>query len=188
MKYWVRGISRITAAVTGLLLIYGITFALEGMTTRIPATSQHELLFATFWMLPWMLLFCSGMEDFETATHQASFSWVGPIVALVLLYYLEHHTSDRVLTKAAMPFLATAGGLLPHIIRRMNFVFTIFSLAAGIAGCAAIVFYLTKFLSGSMGSFATGTMGFLFYAFVTTSVATAILSIPSFRPRTTEMT
>jgi len=58
-----RGISGVTAALTGLLLVYGVIYAMEGMTTRIPSSPSHELGITTLIMLPWMLLFSSGVED-----------------------------------------------------------------------------------------------------------------------------
>ena len=34
-----KGVCSVAAATTGLLLIYGIVYAMEGMTTRIPTAS-----------------------------------------------------------------------------------------------------------------------------------------------------
>jgi hypothetical protein len=82
-------------------------------------------------MLPWTLLFSSGVEDLGTVTRRAWIFWGGITLALALLYYLEHNMSSSVLTKAAIPLVATACGLMPHIVRRINFVFTVFSFAAG---------------------------------------------------------
>jgi len=111
-----RGISKFTAGVTGLLLVYEVVYAMESMTTRIPNPWQ-ELAITTLWMLPWTLLFCSGLEDFGIVTQKAWIFWVGTILALVLLYYFERNTTSTILTKAAMPVLAVSGGLLPHAIR-----------------------------------------------------------------------
>jgi hypothetical protein len=107
MILWIlRGISKVTAAITGLLVAYSFIYTIAAMTTRIP-TIPRELSVTTFWMLPWMLLFCSGVEDFGTVTRQAWVFWVGVGVGLAPLYYFENYTSDRILTKAAMPLLAT---------------------------------------------------------------------------------
>src|SRR5579872_3383655 len=94
-----RGISRITASMTGLILVYGISFAMEGMATRVPKPLLHELATTTLWMLPWALLFSSGVEDFGTFAQRPSVFWVGIVVVLVLLYYLEHYATDFMLTK-----------------------------------------------------------------------------------------
>jgi hypothetical protein len=59
------------------------------------------------------------------------------MLALVFLYYIERNTTSTILTKVAMPVLAVAGGLLPHQIRRLRFVFSVCGLAAGIAGLFA---------------------------------------------------
>jgi peptidoglycan/LPS O-acetylase OafA/YrhL len=83
-----RGISRVTAAVTALLLIYGISYAMEAMTTRLPDTSLHEFAIGTLWMFPWMLLFCSGLEDLGKATRRAWVFWAGLAVGIALLCYL----------------------------------------------------------------------------------------------------
>lgn len=176
-----RGISSVAAAVTGLLLVYGIIYAMEGMTTRLPMSPLHELGITTLWMLPWTMLFCFGLEDFETVTRQAGVFWAGVVVALVLLYYFERNTSSSIVTKTAMPLLATAGGLMPHVIRRINFVFIVLSLAAGIAGL--VVFYVagSSYLSGS--SFQTKSIGLMVLAFGTASLIAGVLSVALLRRR-----
>jgi hypothetical protein len=165
--------------VTGLLLVYGVTYAMEGMTTRISMAPLHELMITTLWMLPWMWLYCSGVEDFETVTRQAWVFWVGASLALGFLYYLERNTSSSILTKAAMPLLATAVGLLPHVVRRIRFVFTVLSLVAGIAGLVVFYFVLALLLSPSASSFATKGTGFVVVAFGTASLAAGVLSVAS---------
>ena len=182
-----RGVFSVTATTTGLLLVYGIVYALEGMTTRIPITSPRELATTTLWMLPWMLLYCSGLEDFATVTRQASIFWLGLAPALAFLYFYERHTGSSVLTKVAMPLLATVGGLLPHVVRRIKFVFTLISLAAGIAGLVVLYFTVDTLVS-STSSFATKGIGLVFVAFGTASVATGVLSVASLSRRHTEIT
>lgn len=176
-----RGIASVTAAATGLLLIYGFVYAMEGMTTRIPMNPLHELGITTLWTLPLTVLFCSGLNDFCTVTKQAWIFWLGLIPALVLLYYFERNTSSSNLTKTAMPLLATAAGLMPHIFQRIRIVFTIFCLAAGISGLAVFYFVLTSYLSGS--SFATKSIGIVVLAFGTASVAAGVLSVGLVRRR-----
>jgi chromate transport protein ChrA len=81
-----RGTARILAAATGLLLVYRITFALEGMTTRIPTAAAWELATRALWTMPWLLLFCSGLEDVAVVTSKPWVVWFGGIVALFLYY------------------------------------------------------------------------------------------------------
>jgi hypothetical protein len=71
MLLTLRGVSRIAASAAGLWLIYGGTYPTEDMTTRIPTNPLHELWVTTLWMVPWMLLFCSGVEDFEKIAGRA---------------------------------------------------------------------------------------------------------------------
>jgi len=182
-----RGVFSITAVTTGLLLVYGIVFAMEGMTTRVPITSPRELAITTLWMLPWTLLYCSGLEDFVAVTRQASVFWLGLAPALSFLYFYERHTSSSVLTKVAMPLLAMLGGLLPRVVRRIKFVFTAISLLAGIAGLV-VLFFTVDTLVFSTSSFATKGIRIVFVAFGTASVATGGLSVASFRRRHTEIT
>ena len=171
-----QGLSKVTAALTGLLLVYVVVYAMEGMTTRLPMSQPHELAVTTLWMLPWTLLLCSGLEDLEKTIGQHWVLWSGVTLALTLLYYLERHTSDAVLTKAAMPLLATLIGLLPHVIRRISFVFVVFSLAAGIAGLVLSYFFLaSRLISGS--TFATNEVAILVLSFVAASIATGVLSV-----------
>jgi len=179
-----RGISRVTAALTGLLLVYGVVYAMEGMTTRIPTSPARELGIATLVLLPWTLLFASGVEDLATVPRKAWIFWCGITLTLALLYYLEHNTSSSVLTKAAMPLVATAGGLMPHIVRRINFVFTVFSFAAGIGGLVLFYFIVSDRVYGpSPRSFATRGVGITIVTFGVACVATGVLSVATFRRR-----
>ena len=174
-----RGISKFTAGVTGLLLVYEVVYAMESMTTRIPNPWQ-ELAITTLWMLPWTLLFCSGLEDFGIVTQKAWIFWVGTILALVLLYYFERNTTSTILTKAAMPVLAVSGGLLPHATRRIRFVFVICGLAAGIAGVFVLYFAFSTLLS-STSSFANRGVALLIVAFGTSALATGVLAVVQLR-------
>lgn len=94
---------------------------------------------------------------------------------MALLYYFEHNTTSSTLTKTAMPLLATAGSVMPHIFQRIKFVFTAFCVAAGITGLAVFYFALTSHLAGS--SFATKSIGFVILTFATASLVTGILSV-----------
>ncbi len=129
-----RGTARILAAATGLLLMYGITFALEGMTTRIPATVLWELANGALWTAPWLLLFFSGLQDVVIVAGKPWVLWFGGFAALLFLYYFDQYTSLSLVTKAAMPPIVVGVGLMPHFIRKMGFLFVLSSLAAGIAG------------------------------------------------------
>ena len=171
-----RGVSRVTAAVTGLLLVYGAVYALEGMTTRIPTTPAREFAVTAAWMIPWMLLLCSGLEDLETVTRRAWVFWLGVTAGLIFLYYFERHTASATLTKAAMPPVAMIGGVLPHIVRRIRLLFILCSLVAAFAGLLVLYLTLSTFLSRA-SSFATKTIAFLVVAFVMTSLAAGALSV-----------
>jgi hypothetical protein len=181
-----RGVFSITAATTGLLLVYALVYAMEGMTTRIPMSSLRELAITTLWMLPWMLLYCSGLEDFATVTRQASVFWVGLALGLAFLYFYERQTSSSVLTQFAIPLLVTAGGLLPHVARRMRFVFTVFSLVAGIAGLFVLYLAIATLVSPT-SSFSTKEVGLVIITFGAASLATGILSVASLRRRHAEI-
>jgi hypothetical protein len=177
-----RGISRITAAGSALLLIYGISYAMEGMTTRLPETVLHELAFGTLYLLPWMLLFCSGIGDIAIFTRKRWAFWIGSLAGIALLCYLEHYSTDRTLTKIAMPLLVTLCGWLPYFIRSMNFVYAVCSFATGMAGLAVCYFEGSALLSG--GAFATKSIGYLIIAFVVSSIVTVVLTAGTFRSTT----
>jgi hypothetical protein len=170
----VRGILRVTAAATGLLLVYGIVFAMEGMTVRVATIPAREVAVTTAFMLPWTLLFCSGFEDFGIAARRDWVFWVGTLLLLSFIYYFERHTTSSTLTKAAMPVLATVGGVLPHVSLRLRFAYTACSLIAGIAGVFAAYHFAGVIFSG--GSFATGTIGGLIVGFCIASTATGVLA------------
>jgi len=177
-----RGIAKLTAAATGLLLDYGVVYTMEGMTTRIPMNRWHELAITTLWMLPWTLLICSGLEDFSTVIQKAWAFWLGASLAVVLLYYFERNTTSTVLTKAAMPLLAVTVGLLPHTIPRIRFVFAVFGLAAGLAGVGFLYIVLPTIIS-PMSHFASWEIGVVMVAFGASALATGILTAVPFCQR-----
>lgn len=83
-----------------------------------------------------------------------------------------------------MPVLAMGLGSLPHVFRRIGFVYTVFSVAFGIAGlvvfCLMFATFLstTGFLIGGMLFFSLSRFTELVVAvFVNSSLAAAILSV-----------
>lgn len=178
-----RAIASVVAAATGLILHYGFIYAMDGMTTRVPTIPLHELGISTLWMLPLTILFCFGLEDFGAVMRRPWVFWAGTILALVLLYYFERNTGSGTLTKIGMPVLATTVGLLPHVIRRVHFVFIIFSIAFGLA--ALVLFYsaASSYLSGASFS----TIGFVVLSFGASSLIAGTLSVAFLRRRHVEL-
>lgn len=170
-----RGLSRITAAVTGLLLLYGVAFTMDGMTTRIFASRGHEFVVTSLAMLPWTLLICAGLEDFQLVTRRRRVVWVGVFMALALLWYLEQYTTEAIITRVCAPLLAMAGGLLPLGIRYTKFIFPICSVAVSFPGAVVLYFVLFRFLDGA--GFATEGADVVIILFGITSVITVPLTM-----------
>src|SRR5580704_12628130 len=97
-----RGILRIAAASSGLLLVFGIVYAMEGMTTRLPTTSFRELMISSAFMVPSTFLFCSGFDDLTRITKRQWPFWAGSVVVLALVYYFDRSTSLQGFNKAGM--------------------------------------------------------------------------------------
>jgi hypothetical protein len=171
-----RGTARILAAATGLLLTYGITFALEGMTTRIPTTATWELATTALWTAPWMLLFCSGVEDLSIISRKEVVLWIGVFAALLFLYYFDRYTSMSFLTKAAMPPLAVGAGLVPHFVRRIRFLFGLASVAAGVVGGYVLYLSAASILLPS-AHFATKFIGVLIVTFGCAGITSGFLAL-----------
>jgi hypothetical protein len=172
-----RGIASVTAAATGLLLVYNVIYSMEGMTTRVPMNPARELAMTASWMFPLTILYCSGLHDFCNATKQEWIFWMGSMLAVAVLFYFESSTSSDILTKVAAPILAAAAGVLPHVLRRVRFVFTVFCFTASLAGAVVLYFVMISYFSGS--SFATKATGFLVFAFGTASLTVGALSLAS---------
>jgi hypothetical protein len=171
-----RGTARLFAATSGLLLVYGMTFALEGMTTRIPTTSAWELATTALWTIPWLLLFCSGLQDLVTVTGKQWVLWSGAIPALLFLYYFDYYTSLSLVTKAAMPPIVVGIGIIPHFIRRFGFLFVLSSLAAGVAG-GLVLYNVGATVLSPEAHFATAVIRILLVAFSVSGVGTGILAV-----------
>lgn len=171
-----RGTARILAAATGLLLAYGITFALEGMTTRIPTTAAWELAMGALWTAPWLLLFCSGLQDVLIATGKQWVLWFGGIAALLFLYHFDHYTSLSLVTKAAMPPIVVGVGLIPYFIRKMGFLFVLSSLAAGVAG-GFVLYNVAATLFSPTAYFATKVIGALLVTFCLSAITSGVLTV-----------
>ena len=171
-----RGTARILAAVTGLLHVYGITFSLEGMTTRVPISAVRELATGSLWTALWLLLFCSGLQDFVIVTRKQWVLWLGVVAATLFLYYFDRYTSLSLLTKAAMPPIAVGLGLMPHFVRRMGFVFALSSLGAGVVGAVVLYYFAAAMLSPTT-HFATRTIGVLVVTFCLTGITSGILAV-----------
>ncbi len=176
-----RGIARVTSAGAGLLLVYGAAYAMEAMAVRLPMSTARELLGAVAYTLPWTLLCCSGFDDFAIVAKRRWPFWGGTVLLLVFLGYFEWHTTSFRITKIAMPLLVTAGGVLPRILPRLRFAYTVCSLLAGIAGVFAAYYLGAALFSGA--SFATTTIAAVFVAFCVGSLATGVLAFVSLHHR-----
>jgi hypothetical protein len=171
-----RGAARVLASMTGLLLVYGSIFALEGMTTRIPMAAAQELATVSLWTVPWMLLFCSGVEDLSIISHKEFVLWLGVFAALLFLYYFDRYTSMSFLTKVAMPPLAVGAGLLPHFVKRVGFLFSLSSVAAGVVGGYVLYLVANTILSPST-HFATKLVGVLIVTFGCAGITSGLLAL-----------
>jgi len=162
--------------VTGLLLVYGSIFALEGITTRIPIAAARELAEVSLWTVPWMLLFFSGVEDLVIASRKEFVLWLGVFAALLFLYYFDRNTSLSFLTKAAMPPLAVGAGLMPHFAKRFGFLFSLASLAAGVVG-GYVLYLVRESLMLPSKHFATSFIGVLIVTFGCAGITSGLLAL-----------
>jgi hypothetical protein len=171
-----RGTARVLASITGLLLVYGTVFALEGMTTRITVAAARELATVSLWTAPWMLLFCSGVEDLSIISRKEVVLWLGVFAALLFLYYFDRYTSMSFLTKAAMPPLAVGAGLLPHFVKRIRFLFSLSSVAAGVFG-GYVLYLVANTIMTPSTHFASKFIGALIVTFGCAGITSALLAL-----------
>lgn len=174
----IRGLSQLVAAISGLLLVLGVTYAMEAMTTRLPMGAAAELVISTTFMLPWTLLFCSGFHDLSTATKREWLFWAGSLLVVGLLYYFNRHTTEMSVTKGAMPVLACGAAAVPHVFRRLSFSYSIVCILFGLCGLAAAWSDIVTFTTAS--SYATSTIAVLMVVFPLAAISAAGLSIASF--------
>jgi len=170
-----RGIFRIAAASSGLLLVFGIVYAMEGMTTRLPATSFRELVVSTAFMVPWTLLFCSGFDDLTSITKRQWLFWAGSVLVLALVYYFDRSTSLQGFNKVGMPILACILAIQPHMFRRIALLYSLVSVLVGLCGVLVLFNTVQMYFRGS--SFANRPTAVYVLSFAVTSIAAGVLSI-----------
>jgi hypothetical protein len=171
----IRGVSQLVAAASGLLLVFGVTYAMEGMTSRLPMSTARELATATAFVLPWTLLFCSGLHDLTEATKRQAIFWAGNVLFLGFVYYWNRYTTDADLTKVAMPILACAAAMVPHFLRRLSFIYPALCALFGLCGVAVLCEDIWTFTTGS--SFATPVIAALMVFFPLASITAATLLV-----------
>jgi hypothetical protein len=175
----VRGTSQLIAAATGLLLVFGVVYAMEGMASRLPTTTARELIVATAFMLPWTLLFGSGFHDLSKATSRGGVFWIGNALVLGLIYYYNRHTTEAGLTKTAMPVIACSCAAVPHVFRRMGFIYSV--VCRLFAVCGLVVFYYAMQTVLTPGrSFATPAIATFVLIFALAAITAGALSIASY--------
>jgi hypothetical protein len=178
----IRGLCRLTAGLLAILFVYGVTFAMEGMTTRIPTSAIREVVLTTLWFVPIALVFSSGADDIASAAKSNWFFWLIVSAGLALVYYYEFYTTDRRVTHIVTPIAAFLISAIPHCFPRIKVAYSIFSFAAGICGLFVMCWIGRTFMSGSR--FATTATAFCFIAFALASLSAAVLSFRVPWPRT----
>jgi hypothetical protein len=123
-----------------------------------------------------LLLFCSGLQDAVAVTGKQWVLWLGGIAALLFLYYFDHYTSLSLVTKAALPPVALAVGLIPNLIRKMSFLFVLTSLAAGVGG-GLVLFNIAVTLFSPMAHFATKFIAVLIVTFCLSALTSGVLTV-----------
>ena len=144
-----RGILRIAAALSGLFLVFGIVYAMEGMSTRLPTTGFRELVVSTAFMVPWTFLFCSGLDDLMRITKHQWLFWAGFFLVLTLVYYFDRSTSLQGFNKAGMPILACILAIQPHIFRRVAWLYSLVSVVFGLCGILVLFYTVQANFRGS---------------------------------------
>ena len=172
----VRGACQLIAAVSGLLLVFGLTYAMEGMTSRLPMGAAGELATVTAFMFPWTLLFCSGFHDLSKVLGREWIFWLGNLGVLAFLYYFNRYTADATLTKTAMPILACAVATIPHVLRRLSFFYSVLCVLFALCGIAILYFDIKTFVTPGH-SFATPAIAALMGIFPLASITAGALSI-----------
>ena len=116
------------------------------------------------------------LHDIVLITRKQWVVWLGAFAALSFLYYFDHYTSFSLLTKAAMPPVAVGLGLIPHFVRKMGFLFTLTSLAAGVAG-AFVLYYLVVTLLSPTTQFATKAIAVLIVTFCASGTTSGVCAV-----------
>jgi hypothetical protein len=169
----IRGLCRLTAALLAILFVYGVTFAMEGMTTRIPTSALREIVLTTLWLAPIAVVFSSA-DDIATTAKSNWVFWIIASAGLALAYYLEFYTTDRRVTHIAAPIVAFLISAIPHCFPRIKAAYSVFSFFAAICGLFVVYWIGRTLMSGSR--FATAGTAVCFIAFALTSVSAAALS------------
>jgi peptidoglycan/LPS O-acetylase OafA/YrhL len=175
----VRGVSQLIAAATGLLLVFSLVYAMERMASRLPTTTARELIVATAFMLPWTLLFSSGFHDLSKATSREWVFWIGNALVLGFIYYYNRNTTEAELTKTAMPVVACACAVVPHVFRRTGFIYSVLCVLFAVCG-VVVLYYATQTVLTPGRSFATPAIAAFLVAFGLSAISAGALTITSY--------
>jgi hypothetical protein len=171
----IRGLCRLTTGLLAILFVYGVTFAMEGMTTRIPRSAVREVVLTTLWFAPIALVFTSGADDIASAAKTNWLFWLIVSVGLALVFYFEFYTTDRPVTHVVAPMASFLISVIPHWFTRTKAAYLVCSLAAGACGLFVVYWIGRTFVSGS--TFVTTGTAVCFIAFALTSIFSAALAL-----------
>jgi hypothetical protein len=138
----VRGIAQLTAAVSGMLFLFGFVRDMGGLFQVFTTLQIAETV---AFMLPWTLLLCSAFHDLSKAASQEWIFWAGSLLIFGVFFHVDRYEPNTISTRVAMSALACAGAMLPHVFRRLSFIYSVLCIVAGLVGIYTLYSFVRTF-------------------------------------------
>jgi hypothetical protein len=125
------------------------------------------------------LLFGSGFHDLSKAGSREWVFWIGNALVLGFIYYYNRNTTEAGLTKTVMPVIACACAAVPHIFRRMEFIYSVLCVLFAVCG-AVVLYYAMQTVVTPGRSFASPAIAAFVLVFALAAITAGALSIASY--------
>lgn len=138
----VRGTAQLIAAASGLLFLLGYIHLWGGFFLASTTLQAAE---AVAFILPWTLLLCSAFHDLSIAFRREWIFWVGMLLVYGVFILICRYDPNTIATRAGLPALACAGATIPHILRRLSFIYSALCIVTALVGAYALYVFVRTF-------------------------------------------
>lgn len=139
---FVRGATKLIAAASGMLLLFRY---IHMWGAAFPAATPRQMAETVAFFVPWTLLLGSAFHNLSQAARREWVFWAGILLVFALFILVSEYTSNTVARRAGLPSLACAVAILPHVLRRLSWIYSAFCIVAGLVGMYTLYGFVRTF-------------------------------------------